>query len=448
MAAGLWIHHWYVSVSARDAAREAAWEGLAEWAEEAARSIESLDPASLAAESDAARRALDTAFRIGAGEGRFFLVDQRWRVKASSGPSSDEALSAGASVTWTPAASQVAGAHPLRGHFELADGTHLAVAYALSDGRGYVVAHRPLGPLEMQAQNLLAALPAASALTLLWTMSLLAITVYLIVTRFYDSVAREREQADAAAVRRTESLVRTWDAVVFGLAKLADSRDPETGDHLDRLSHYATILAAALRRFPRYADVVTPGFVRLIGISSALHDVGKVGIEDAVLLKPGPLTDRERKRMQEHVMIGAQCLWEIAQRLGSSNFLEMAHQIAQSHHEKWDGTGYPQGLAGERIPLAARIVSIADVYDACSTKRVYKDAFSHERCVEIIREGSGTQFDPSLVEVWLTIEPRFAEIARQYHGARPPETRPQNDPPPEPIVADHDEPVLAGTASE
>lgn len=165
---------------------------------------------------------------------------------------------------------------------------------------------------------------------------------------------------------------------------------------------------------PRYREVVTPAFIRLIGISSALHDIGKVGIEDAVLLKPGKLDTDERSRMQCHAAVGGECIRQIELRLGSSNFLQMAREIAYYHHERWDGEGYPTGLKETDIPLAARIVAVADVYDALSVRRVYKEAFPHEKCVNIIREQAGKQFDPSLVEVFLKIEAEFADIARRF----------------------------------
>jgi putative two-component system response regulator len=224
----------------------------------------------------------------------------------------------------------------------------------------------------------------------------------------------KQQQSDGESLQRTQDLVRTRDAVIFGLAKLAESRDPDTGQHLERISHYSTRLASALRRHPRYRDAVTPAFVRLIGISSALHDIGKVGVEDAILLKPDKLTADERARMQEHTLAAGECLKEIERRLAASNFLQMAREIALYHHEWWNGSGYPARLAGEQIPLAARIVAIADVYDALSVRRVYKEALSHRTCVAMIQAEAGTHFDPHLVEVFLQIEPQFQEIARQF----------------------------------
>ena len=152
----------------------------------------------------------------------------------------------------------------------------------------------------------------------------------------------------------------------------------------------------------------------MIGVNAALHDIGKVGIEDAILLKPGKLTADERRRMQEHTTIGERCLAEIERRLGACNFLQMARDIVLCHQERWDGSGYPNGLMKTRIPLAARIVAIADVYDALASRRVYKPALPHEECVAIIRAEAGKQFDPEMVETFLKVEKTFREINRRY----------------------------------
>ena len=169
-----------------------------------------------------------------------------------------------------------------------------------------------------------------------------------------------------------------------------------------------------MRRLPRYRDVVNANFVSNIGVSSALHDIGKVGVEDSILLKPARLTHEEHFRIQAHTQLGGECIRQIERRLGGSNFLEMAREIALHHHERWDGTGYPVGLVREEIPLAARIVAIADVYDALRSKRVYKEAKPHDECVRIIREDAGSHFDPGIVEVFLAIQHQFREISERY----------------------------------
>jgi HD-GYP domain-containing protein (c-di-GMP phosphodiesterase class II) len=245
-----------------------------------------------------------------------------------------------------------------------------------------------------------------------WIFCSQALIAFLVVCRWNTIRERQRATDANAFAKQNHDLVRTRDAVIFGLAKLAESRDPETGQHLERIAHYATRLAEAMRRHPRFETRITPTFLKLLGISSALHDIGKVGVEDSVLLKPGRLTEAERAKIQQHTLLGGDCIEQIESRLGASNFLEMAREIALYHHERWDGCGYPNGLAREEIPLAARIIAVADVYDALSVRRVYKEPFRHEKCVRIIRDGAGSQFDPHIVEVFLEIEAEFQKCAQ------------------------------------
>jgi HD-GYP domain-containing protein (c-di-GMP phosphodiesterase class II) len=245
----------------------------------------------------------------------------------------------------------------------------------------------------------------------LWIAAVQAVVAYLVLTREQEESARRHQQAEHVSLQQYNELLRTRDAVIFGLAKLAESRDPDAGNHLERIAIYSTRLASVARHEPCYRDRITPSFIKLIGISSALHDIGKVGVRDSILLKPGRLERSERLMVQLHVAIGGRCIREIESRLGRSNFLSMAREIAFGHHEHWDGSGYPNGLTGEEIPLAARIVAIADVYDALYTKRVYKEAYPHNKCVEMIREGAGKQFDPTLVNIFLKLESEFHEIA-------------------------------------
>jgi HD-GYP domain-containing protein (c-di-GMP phosphodiesterase class II) len=255
---------------------------------------------------------------------------------------------------------------------------------------------------------------AVHLLSFCWIAGLQGLASWLLLTRLQGEQDREKNRSLEESLIRARDLVRTRDAVIFGLAKLAESRDPDTGHHLERIALYSTRLASALRRHHRYHRIVTTSFVRTIGISSALHDIGKVGVEDSILLKPGPLTPEERKRIEEHTGYGEGCIRQIQQRIGDPTFLEMAREIAMHHHERWDGTGYPEGLSREQIPLAARIVAIADVYDALSVRRVYKAPFPHEACVAKIRSEAGRQFDPDLVEVFLSIQSQFREIAERF----------------------------------
>lgn len=267
---------------------------------------------------------------------------------------------------------------------------------------------------EEMAREMSASLLRDAACTLLWLGVLLTGVMYLFVTEIFDRFAKTQHASDAEALRQVQSLIRTQDAIIIGLAKLAESRDDETGHHLERISVYACRLASAAADHPKYHNEITGEFIDLLRISAPLHDIGKVGIPDRILLKPGRLTTAERVEMQQHTTIGGSCLLEIERRLENSNFLQMAREIVVSHHERWDGTGYPAGLAGEAIPLAARIAAIADVYDALSSDRVYRAAYPHERCVAMIQREAGRQFDPVLVEVFLTIQHGFREIAHLY----------------------------------
>jgi putative two-component system response regulator len=214
-------------------------------------------------------------------------------------------------------------------------------------------------------------------------------------------LAADNVQLEDTVERQTKAITDTRDLLVFAMAKLADSRDPETGEHLDRMRNYCQILAEHLSTDGPYADQITPTFIENLYRSSPLHDIGKVGIPDAILLKPGRLTQREFELMQQHTVIGAQALEEVAHtQNGCGAFLEMAIDIARSHHERWDGSGYPDGLAGDRIPLAARICAVADVFDALTSVRVYKAAFGPEIARSMILEERGKHFDPALVDAF------------------------------------------------
>lgn len=212
--------------------------------------------------------------------------------------------------------------------------------------------------------------------------------------------------------------LETRDMAIFAMAKLAESRDSETGAHLERVMNYSRVLAQQLPAVGKYADEVDAEFVRLVYATSPLHDIGKVGIPDSVLLKPGRLSDDEFAIMKMHTTIGAQTLSAALERFPNAKFLRMARDIAVSHHERWDGGGYPYGLKGTDIPLCGRIVAVADVYDALTSKRVYKAAFHHQVAKGIILKESGTHFDPAIIETFLAVEPQFVAIRERYDESR------------------------------
>ncbi|MBN1764233.1 MAG: HD domain-containing protein [Sedimentisphaerales bacterium] len=213
--------------------------------------------------------------------------------------------------------------------------------------------------------------------------------------------------------QRTEQIMSTRDVAVFALANLAESRDPETGAHLERIRSYCQILAEELRENSEYSDQITDEFIEDLYRSSPLHDIGKVGIPDLILLKPGSLTESEFKIMEQHTNIGGDALKK-AGRLASGGFLDMGCEIARSHHERFDGSGYPDKLAGLDIPLAARIAALADVYDALTSVRVYKSAFRPEVAKLMIEEERGKHFDPAVVDAFLNRYEDFIKV-RKLH---------------------------------
>ena len=219
-------------------------------------------------------------------------------------------------------------------------------------------------------------------------------------------------------VRTAERIlsIESRDVTIFSLAKLAESRDEETGAHVDRMREYCRVIAEHLSQQPEFSDEVDATFVQLIYVSSPLHDIGKIGIPDRILLKPGPLTAAEFEVMKQHTLAGCMTLDSAIQTQPEASFLGMARDIARSHHERFDGGGYPDGLAGHEIPLGARIAGLADVYDALTTKRVYKPAYSHDTAREIILDGKGTQFDPDIVEAFLANEASVSGNPRSIRG--------------------------------
>ena len=233
------------------------------------------------------------------------------------------------------------------------------------------------------------------------------------LSRGFNTMRRDLKQLIR---QRTEKEAAIRDALIFSLAKLAESRDNDTGQHLERICRYVEIIAEELGRD---RDEIDAHWVRTIAITAALHDIGKVGVPDAVLLKPGRLTDEERIVIQKHTTIGGDALLAIKRRWNDDTFLRTATEIAFAHHERWDGTGYPFGLSEDDIALSARIVAVADVYDALTSKRVYKEGMSHEEACRIIVEGAGTQFDPAIVEIFGRVAPRVGEVAAELHDEPP-----------------------------
>ncbi len=232
-----------------------------------------------------------------------------------------------------------------------------------------------------------------------------------------DEYLALQKSLEMKVMERTIEIQQTHDVTMFGLVKLAEYRDPETGGHLERIREYTSAIAGQLWKNGPYRNKIDNAFIATIHRAAPLHDIGKVGIPDSILLKPGKLTPGEFEIMKRHAAIGGNTLEESEKRLTADNsFLHMAKEIAYWHHEKWDGSGYPSGLKGNGIPLAARIMALADVYDALVSKRVYKSAMSPENAHHIILEGAGKHFDPAVVEAYQAVERDFINIMNRFNS--------------------------------
>ncbi|HUB26425.1 MAG TPA: HD domain-containing phosphohydrolase [Tepidisphaeraceae bacterium] len=238
-----------------------------------------------------------------------------------------------------------------------------------------------------------------------------------------DFITKPFDQAELTLkLRIVERLLSTEsrEMVIFALAKLTESRDSDTGLHLERVQHYTRFLARDLdgrQGFPEVNDA----YVNTIFLTSPLHDIGKAAIPDHVLLKPGKLTPEEFDIMKSHTTLGARTLKTLMERYRNASYLQMAYQIALTHHERFDGKGYPNGIQGREIPLCGRIMTICDCYDALTSQRVYKPAFDHKKACGIIREESGTHFDPELVAAFDRVESQFDAVRIAYKDHHPTE---------------------------
>ncbi|OBY88773.1 MULTISPECIES: response regulator [unclassified Pseudomonas] len=230
-----------------------------------------------------------------------------------------------------------------------------------------------------------------------------------------DFLRDQNEFLEQEIQRRTRELAAIQDVTILAMASLAETRDNETGNHIRRTQHYISALAEHLQQHPRFAAELDEATRQLLFKSAPLHDIGKVGIPDHILLKPGRLTSEEFDVMKTHTTLGLDALEKAEERLGMDvPFLRLAKQIAYGHHEKWDGSGYPLGLVGDAIPLSARLMAVADVYDALISRRIYKNAMPHEAAVEYIHGQRGQHFDPDVVDAFLALQDKFRSIAGRF----------------------------------
>jgi len=232
--------------------------------------------------------------------------------------------------------------------------------------------------------------------------------------RIHLELKKHQDHLEELVKERTRRLALTQAVTIESLATLAEYRDPETGGHIKRTQNYVKALAVELKDHPRFRHELDDETIEMLYLSAPLHDIGKVGVPDHILLKAGKLTAEEFEEMKKHTQYGHDALYITEQKLGGDSFLRLARQIAHSHQEKWDGSGYPSGLKGDEIPLAGRLMALADVYDALISKRVYKPPFPHEKAVQIIEQGRGTHFDPDMVDAFVKLEKTFRNIALTF----------------------------------
>ncbi|MBT3067875.1 HD-GYP domain-containing protein [Rhodoferax sp. U11-2br] len=241
------------------------------------------------------------------------------------------------------------------------------------------------------------------------------VKIHLALKAHADFLRDKSDFLETEVSKRTREVVAIQDVTILTMASLAETRDSETGNHIRRTQFYVKALAEHLAAHPKFSAQLTDGYIQMLFKSAPLHDIGKVGIPDRILLKPGRLTPDEFEIMKTHTTLGRDAIEHAEKRLGLQvGFLSMAKDIALSHQEKWDGSGYPQGLVGEAISLSARLMAVADVYDALISRRVYKDGMPHEKAVAIIQEGRGGHFDPDLVDAFVALQEEFRQIAARF----------------------------------
>lgn len=238
--------------------------------------------------------------------------------------------------------------------------------------------------------------------------------IVLARVRNHLELKRHRNHLEELVAQRTHQLKKAKESVIEAMGMVAEHRDPETGAHISRTKRYVNLITWELSKLPKYHKVLTPHIVELVTHAAPLHDLGKIAIPDAILLKEGPLNPEEWSQMQTHSLIGEETISLAEQKFNDNDTLFIAKEIAGSHHERWDGKGYPRAIAGEQIPLWGRIMAVADVYDAIISRRVYKDALSHQEALAYLLKERGGQFDPEVVDAFIVVADSILEVALKY----------------------------------
>jgi len=242
------------------------------------------------------------------------------------------------------------------------------------------------------------------------------VKTHLELKRVQDFLRDQNQFLEAEVQKRTTEIIAIQDVTIHAMASLAETRDNETGNHIRRTQYYMRVLAEKLRHHPRFSYFLDDDMtIELLFKSAPLHDIGKIGIPDRILLKPGRFEPEEFEIMKTHTTLGRDAILHAEKQLGiEMPFLTLAKEIAYGHQEKWDGSGYPQGLSGDDIPISARLMAVADVYDALISRRVYKEGMPHEKAVDIILQGKGSHFDGDIVDAFIELQDEFKKIAQTY----------------------------------
>jgi putative two-component system response regulator len=241
------------------------------------------------------------------------------------------------------------------------------------------------------------------------------IKTHLRLRRLQLALVSQNAQLEQRIAEQVKTVTASHLATIFALAKLAEARDDDTGQHIERVRAFSRMLGERMRELGLHVTELTSAFIENLYLTASLHDIGKVGTPDAILLKPGKLSPDEFKEMRKHCALGARTLAAVLEHHTDNQFLRMGAEVARSHHEWWDGTGYPDGLQGAAIPLAARIVALADFYDALTSKRCYRPAISHEDTCRMVQVGTGTHFDPDVATAFVGLEGEFRRIRHEMH---------------------------------